>query len=867
MPIPHLKQPNFRVKKIGQRVVRKQHSRRQKKQNPFRWLLKNWLPATVITLIVIIIVAVGAFAWFSRDLPDPDKIIDRTIAQSTKIYANDGETLLYEIHGPEKRTVVPLEDIPDYMKQATVAIEDSDFYQHSGFDLPGIAKAVCHEIFGNLGGLCPQRGGSTITQQFVKNAILTSERSYTRKIKELVLSYQLEKKFTKDQILQLYLNEIPYGSTAYGVESASQTFFGKPSKNLTLDEAAVLAALPQLPTYYSPYGSHTDELGARKQLVLHEMVDQGYITEAEAEAANNTNTLEKLKPRSENFIAPHFVLYVRELLSNKYGEKTLEQGGLKVTTTLNIDKQRIAEEVVKKYAEKNATNYNASNAALVCLDTKTGQVLAMVGSKDYFDENIDGNVNVAIRPRQPGSSFKPIVYLTAFAQGYTPDTILFDLVTRFKTDAADYEPKNYDLVEHGPVTMRQALAGSLNIPAVKTLYLSGIDNVLNTAESLGYTTFQDRSRFGLSLVLGGGEVTLLEHTAAFAALAREGVKHPTSVILKVEDNKGKVLEEYEEREERVIDPEIARTLNNVLSDDSARAYVFGTGSNLTLSGRPVAAKTGTTNDYRDAWTIGYTPSFATGVWVGNNDNSEMRRGAAGSVVAAPIWHEFMRRTVGGPVEPFNSPPANTADKPILQGDLEGETVVKVDSYTDKRIPQSCLESYPEQFITEATYRAVHNILYYVTKDDPRGAPPADPALDPQYERWEEPVRRWSQENGYIDSLPEEGSCDIRSTKNQPSITITQPTSKTTVKTSTITITSTAKTAANRSIDRVVYYLDDTKIGTVQKKPYTLQYKATSLKSGFHDIKAVVFDDIENQTSDTVTFNFLVNTAAKNTNSN
>ncbi len=879
MPIPQLNEPQFKIRKIGARAI---HSLREKKKNSRSSTNKRKKPGTkkerlkryalralltcAALFVVGVIAGISVFAWYSRNLPDPNKIMERTIAQSTKIYARDGNTLLYEIHGPEKRTLVQLEEIPEHMRQATVAIEDQDFYSHHGYDLPGIAKAVCHEIFGNLGGLCPQRGGSTITQQFVKNSILTSERSYTRKIKELVLSYQLESKFSKDQILQLYLNEIPYGSTAYGVEAAAQSFLGKSAKDLSLSESAFLAALPQLPTYYSPYGSHTDELSNRLHTVLNEMVELEFITEAEASEAKQDNILIRLNPKRENIEAPHFVIYVREQLSERYGEKVLEQGGLKVVTTLNIDKQRIAEEVIQKYAEKNETNYNASNAALVNLDTKTGQILTMVGSRDYFNEEIDGNVNVALRPRQPGSSFKPIVYLTAFMQGYTPDTILFDLNTTFKTDVKDYAPKNYDLGERGPVSMRSALAGSLNIPAVKTLYLAGIDSVLNTAEALGYTTLSDRSRFGLSLVLGGGEVTLLEHTAAFATLAREGARHPVSAILSVEDNNGKILEEFEEREEQVLDVEAIRTLNNVLSDDGARAYIFGRGGALTLSSRPVAAKTGTTNDYRDAWTIGFTPSYATGVWVGNNDNSEMRRGAAGSVVAAPIWHEFMERSVGGPVEPFKSPRPNDAEKPILKGGIDGGTQYFVDSVTGDVIPSSCISTYPKEFIEEQTYRIVHTILHYVDKNDPRGSVPADPSLDPQYATWEAPVKKWAEENNYVEKIPVEGDCDLRSEKNQPSVTITSPKKGATISSSKITIKVDIMAQPPRTVKEVVFFLGDEKIKTVAKKPYTLSYTIpNTLKSGFHDIKAIVYDDVENSASAKITINYLPKSSSTNTN--
>lgn len=834
-------------------------------------IVRYGLPALGGMVLLLIIGGVAAFALVSRDLPDPDKVIDRSVAQSTKIYARDETTLLYEIHGDIRRTLIQIEDVPDIMKYATIAIEDQDFYNHQGFDLGGIIKAACHEAFGNLGGLCPQRGGSTITQQFVKNAILTTERSYTRKIKELVIAYQLEKKFSKDQILQLYFNEIPFGSTLYGVEAAAQSFFGKSVRDVTLAEAAFLAAIPNRPTYYSPYGNNTDALSARIHLILDEMVAQGYATEAEAAEAKTVNLLEQLRPPYQNITAPHFVLWVKEQLAEKYGETVVETGGLKVITTLDIDKQRVAEEVIAEQAPKNADRYGASNAALVSIDTKTGQITAMVGSKDYFDDSIDGQVNVTLRPRQPGSSFKPVVYASAFEKGYTADTILFDLVTNFKTDTGNYTPKNYDLREHGPVTMRQALAGSLNIPAVKTLYLAGVDTVLDNAQKLGYTTLGDRSRFGLSLVLGGGEVTLLEHTAAFATFAREGEYHPPTGVLRVEDANGKVLEQFEERSEQVMDTKAIRLLNNILSDDGARAYIFGAGGYLTLPGRPVAAKTGTTNDYRDAWTMGFTPYEATGVWVGNNDFSEMKRGADGSIVAAPIWHNFMVRTISGPAQPFNQPDANNAEKPVLRGQLEGGTTVKVDRVTGKRIPDECRDSYPVEFVTEKTLRIAHSILFYVNRDDPRGAVPADPTADPQYASWEEPVRRWAEANNYLESLPALESCDRRSTDNKPMVSFASPKTGDTITGNTLSATVQTTAATGRTVTKVVYQLDDEIIGTATKKPFSLTYTyKTVMSNGFHDLTATVYDDIENVSTATITVNYLknvpTNTNTTNTNS-
>lgn len=848
MPIPQLK-PTWQVKKVGDtyKVIKGPAKKSWRKK-----ITSFWLPALIIVILACGIFLVAAFAWFSRDLPDPNKIVDRTLPQSTKIYARDGTTLLYDIHGDQKRTVVNLEDIPNSMKWATIAVEDKDFYKEPGFNIKRIIKSIWEDII--HGGKV--QGASTITQQFIKNAVLTSEKSYSRKIREIVLAYQLERKFTKDQILKLYFNEIPYGSTAYGVESAAQTFFGKSAKDLTLAESALLAALPQAPSYYSPYGSHTDDLLARQKLILSLMVEQGYITQEEADKAKTENVLSQIKPKSENILAPHFVMYVKEILADQYGEKTVEQGGLKVITTLDINKQKMAEDAISKYAAKNEKNYNAKNAALVSLDTKTGQILAMVGSRNYFDTANDGNVNVTIRPRQPGSSFKPIVYTAAFLKGYTPETILFDFVTRFKTDQGDYIPHNYDQKEHGPVTMRQALAGSLNIPAVQTLYLAGINNVLDLAQALGYSTFSDRSRFGLSLVLGGGEVTLLDHTSAYATLAREGDRHEVASILRVEDKNGKVLEEFKNQEKQVIDKGIVRKTTDILTDNNARAFIFGSSNYLTLPGRPVAAKTGTTNDYRDAWTLGYTPSIATGVWVGNNDNSPMVRGADGAIVAAPIWQDYMKRATAGPVEVFNKPAPNNATKPILKGQLEGEATVNVDKYTGKLIPDSCLSTYPQEYITQKTVRVVHSILFYVNKDDPNGPAPTDPTKDPQYDRFEEPVQKWAKANGYLNTMPATEDCNLRSGANAPVVTIQSPADGSTITTNTININVTISSKLN--INKVDYFIDNNSIGETTTYPYSLTYDASSLESGFHNLKAEAHDAIENIGSANINFNFLVN---------
>lgn len=818
-------------------------------KSPREKLWRFWLPLAGVVVLSGILVLIVVFAWFSRDLPDPNRISERSVAQSTRIYARDGKTLLYQIHGDERRTVVELSDIAPDVVNATIAIEDKDFRKHQGFSLTGIVRALWRDL--TTGS---SQGGSTITQQFVKNAILTREKKLTRKVRELVLAYQIERRFTKDQILKLYFNEIPYGSNAYGVEAASETYFGKPAKSLTLAESAILAALPQAPTFYSPYGNNTDKLLGRSHYILDIMVEQGYITKDQAEAAKGVNVLSSVKPKRETIVAPHFVFFVRELLTQKYGEKTVEREGLKVTTTLDIDKQLAAEEAIREQAETNEKRYLAKNAALVALDPKTGQVLAMVGSRDYFDASIDGNVNVALTLQQPGSSIKPIVYATAFSRGFTPETIIFDLETRFKmAGAPDYVPHNYNGKTNGPLPMRKTLAGSLNIPAVKTLYLAGLDHVIDQAQKMGYTTWSDRSRLGLSLVLGGADVTPLEHTAAFGSLAAEGVLHPTTPILKVEDKNGKLLEEFKNQETRALDENVARTVTDVLSDNSARSFIFGSRSKLVLPDRPVAAKTGTTQEFRDGWTVGYTPSLVTGVWVGNSKNEKMKAGADGVVVAAPIWNSFMRKALTGTkAEAFKKPKPSKADKPILQGKLEGEAPIKVDRITDKEIPDSCLDRWPKDFIADKTVRAVHTILYYVDPSNPTGTPPKDPIKNPQFAAWEEPIQQWAKKNGYVEKRPPLESCDLR--ERRPTVTITSPSAGSTVRGASVGVAITVD--GPRPLSRVIYTLDDQELPQTNPAATSATVDLGSVDNGFHTIGVRVFDDVENSGEGRVDINLL-----------
>lgn len=777
--------------------------------------------------------AIGLFAWASKDLPSPDKLIERQVNQSTKIYDRTGTHLLYEVFGEKRRTLVELKDIPDYAKWATVVLEDKNFYSHSGVAWLSIIRAG----IANALHLSTGRGGaSTLTQQFVKNAILTDERSIARKIKEAILALEIERKYSKDEILKMYLNEIPYGSTNYGIEASSQSYFGVAAKDLSLAQAATLAAMIQAP---SKYMNNLDQLKVRRDYTLDLLVENKHVTKELADAAKKEEI--KLSKNNGLTVAPHFVLYVKELLSEKYGEKMVDAGGLNVITTLDYDMQKIAEEEVKNGAEKNEKKYNANNAALVAMDPKTGQILAMVGSRDFNNDKIDGQVNVALSKRQPGSSFKPIVYVTGFSKGLTPDTKLYDTTTVFKTDLKDFTPHDYDMKERGLVTLRQALAGSLNIPAVKVLYLTGIDTVLDTAQKLGYTTLNDRSRFGLALVLGGAEVKLIEHVHTFTVFANEGQTVPYTSILEIKDAQGKTLEKFSDPEKtQVLDQQPVRQLVDIMTDNNARTYIFGANSPLTLPDRPVAAKTGTTNDWHDGWTMGFTPSLVAGVWAGNNNNKAMTKGADGVLVAAPIWHNFMARALKDkPVETFTAPdPYPTDIKPILVGQGMGEVTVNINRLNGKLATTQT----PAELIETRTYKQPHDILYYLNINDIKGPPPQDPTTDPQFTGWEAGALAWAQkQNITSDTMPTEYDDGSAAVPNLPKVTITAPTANQVINTRDLEVK--IDITNTDTVNMVNLYIDNDLIQSNPGAPFSplsLQTHLYELPRGYHNVKIRVF---------------------------
>ncbi len=731
----------------------------RKRSSPRTSAPRRLLKLAFFIALAGILIGGTATAITLRNLPSLHDLYARRVVQSTKIYDRTGGVLLYEIHGEEKRTVIPFAEIPAAVKNATIAIEDANFYRHAGIDLKGILRALITDVMTQDF----RQGGSTITQQLVKNSLLGHERTIRRKIREAMYSMLLEARLPKEQIFDLYLNQIPYGSNAYGIEAAAQTFLGKRARDLSVREASLLAALPVAPTYFSPYGQHKDELIRRADRILERMERLGYLTPAEA-AATRAEPV-KFLPAAKNIRAPHFVMYIRDHLIERYGEEEVSEGGLLVTTTLDWRFQEEAEKIVSEYATKNQKLIRAGNMALAAIEPKSGQILSMVGSHDYFDVEHDGNFNVTTALRQPGSAFKPFVYATAFKKGFQPETVLFDVPTEFNSrctpdgiphpgsgvDPKDcYHPQNYDESFRGPVTVRQAIAQSLNVPSVKLLYLAGIEDSMRTAQDLGITTLKDSSRYGLSLVLGGAEVSLLEMTSAFGVFANDGIRNPITAVLSVKTANGRVLEESRAEPRPAIDAEIARIMNDVLSDNEARIPVFQPRSSLYFSDRRVAAKTGTTQDFRDAWAIGYTPSVAVGVWAGNNDNTPMQQKGSGVMAAAPAWHAFMEFALAQfPREDFPSAPPREVTKPVLKGVWQGDTIVTVDAVSGKL----ATDLTPPESRRDIAFGTPHDPLHWIDQRNPAGPPPTDPSNDHQYPSWEAAFQRWMAASGFQPQNP------------------------------------------------------------------------------------------------------------------
>lgn len=840
-------------------------SRKKKFSKTITWRVLK--PLITLTLSLGLISSSIAIIWFSTlQIPDLSAFETRKITQSTKIFDRTGQILLYDVHSDSKRTVVAFDDISKDIKNATIAIEDNEFYQHIGIKPSSIIRAVLANLTPGSG---LTQGGSTITQQVIKNAVLTKDKTITRKLKEWILAIKLEKVLTKNQILNTYLNETPYGGNIYGVEEASKTFFGKSSKDVTLAEAAYIGAIPQAPTYYSPYGTNKDKLDSRQKLVLLKMKENGFITNDQYKVAIKEK-VKFLEKNTTGIRAPHFSLFVKDYLVNKYGESTVEEDGLKVITTLDYNFQQKAEKVISNFAPTLESSYNASNTAMVAIDPKTGDILTMVGSRNYFDREIQGNFNIATAYRQPGSTFKPFVYATAFMKGYTPETVLFDVKTEFSTkcemdgkpkDPNDdpekvcYSPEDYDMLYEGPETIRRALARSRNIPAVKALYLAGIKDSIATAEAMGITSLKDPNRYGLTLVLGGGEVSLLELTSAYGVFANDGIRNPYRSILRVEDSKGNVLEDSKIDPVQAIPAQIARQISDILSDPAVRTETLNPiVNNLN---RQVAIKTGTTNDYRDVWIEGYTPNIAVGAWAGKNDNTPMDRKVAGLIIT-PVWGAFMSEINKDlEKETFRAPePISPDTKPVFRGIWKGGVSYKIDSISKK----IATDLTPEELQQEIVFPSVHSILHWVDKDNPHGEIPKDPKKDSQYDYWEYGVRKWFESwktnNPDFKEVSEmvipTDKDDVHTPQNSPKIIINSPkptdiiTPKTRVN---IQIGYTGKYPIKKS----ELYINNKYITSNERDPYSLSFipEDIGLTQDRNILKVITFDNVLNKGEATV----------------
>lgn len=628
--------------------------------------VRNILKIAGAGFLFFIVCGLFLFIIYAKDLPRPEVFTEKQFVQPTQIYDREGKVILYQIYGEEKRTVVSLEQIPDILKEAVIATEDANFYHHFGLDIKGILRSILNNL--RIGK--PVYGGSTLSQQLVRSTFLTLDKTAQRKIKEIILTLELERRYSKDQILGFYLNQIPFGSNAYGVQAASETFFNKPVQELSLAQAAVLAALIQGPSRLSPYGSHVNDLLARKNYVLDRMVEQKFITaEQAATAKEETLTFTGIR---QSIKAPHFALYVKDYLEKTYPDYFLKEKGLKVYTTIDWELQQAAEKFVSE-GVKNNQGYNAYNAALAALNPQTGEILALVGSANWYATSsyplgCEGTIEgclfdpkfdvTTLGQRQPGSAFKPFAYAEAFRKGFSPETVLWDSKTEFNPDCpvdgsqeedsygmACYHPQNYDGKYRGEIDLRHALAQSINVPAIKTLYLAGVQNTISLAKDLGITTLnQPLSWYGLSLVLGGGEVKLLDLVSAYGVFATRGLQVPPVSILRIEDSQGNIIEENKKTLKRVLETDIADQINDVLSDNEAKVPIFGRNSVLYIPGQQVAVKTGTTQEFKDGWTLGYTQNIAVGVWVGNN-NGELMNKEPGVVLAGPIWNRFITKAL------------------------------------------------------------------------------------------------------------------------------------------------------------------------------------------------------------------------------
>ncbi len=841
---------------IGKKIKRALRAPRDK--NSLKAKIERLSKYAVYTFFGLVALGIAVVLFYVSAIPLPDisNFDKRVISQSTKIYDRTGKILLYDNHNTIRRTVVGLDKISPHIANAAIAIEDDQFYNHNGVRIKSLIRAFVSTTFKG-----ETQGGSTLTQQIVKNTLLTREKTLSRKIKEMIIAIRIEQKLTKAEILEIYLNEAPYSGNVYGVEEASEVYFKKPAADVTIAEAAYLAAIPQSPVYYDPNGPHRAELDGRAQYVLKRMHNLGYITYEEYQRALNEKV--QFVSKAQTAVkAPHFVFYIRKYLEEKYGAEKVDREGLRVVSTLDFDLQAFAEEEAKKEALKNESLYNGKNIAVVAVDPQTGQILTMVGSRDFFDTKIDGQFNVATAARQPGSSFKPFAYATGFKKGYRPETVLFDVFTEFNASCSPtgqgincYTPENFDSKYKGPMQIRNALAESRNIPAVKMLYLAGISDSIATAKSMGITTLNNPDQYGLSLVLGAGEVKPIDMASAYGVFATGGIKHNTTGILRVEDMSGKVLEEYkDDGGEQVLPDYVASAISQILSNEDLRTPTFGRGSSLNVPGHPVAVKTGTTNSNRDAWIVGYNPKISVAAWAGNNDNTVMKKG--GAQLAGPLFNKVIKKYLDEHgSEPLpNVPFPDQGGAPIIRGHWQGGESFLIDKISGGR----ATDFTPKDAIVEKVITNVHTILYWVDKDDPLGEQPKNPEKDPQFKNWEYSVRKWWQSHGgplvtindipgYYDNIHQAVTpvrISMSGIGDDQEITPGQNVL--------VNIT-----ASSQSIARMDVFVDSNKVTTLFNEPwqYNLSPQSLSLNPGAHVLRIVAYDNLLYKGEDSISFRY------------
>lgn len=817
-----------------------------KKPKKGKFSIWGLIKKLLLYCVILGFLLVGAFFIWAATLaiPEVGNFTDREVIESTKIYDNTGEIILYDVFSEEKRTVIKLDLVSQNMRDAILATEDDKFYSHNGVRPEALVRSIVNKIKEPSSRLA---SGSTITQQVIKNSLLTNERSLDRKVKEWVLAWRVEQELTKDEILEAYLNEIPFGGSIYGVEQAALSFFEKNASELTVAESAYLAGIPKAPTFYSPYGQNRARLEGRKDYILGRMLELGYITKAEFEDAKAEEVVFRSRVDDTGIKAPHFVFYVIEYLEEVYGVEEVERGGLRVITTLDWELQQKMEEETALYAER-LPAFRATNLASVAVEPSTGKIVGMVGSRGYFDDEIDGKYNIATAQRQPGSTFKPFVYAKAFEVGYTPQTVLWDVDTEFSTacfpdgtpkggdSSVCYSPKNYDGSTRGPVQMGAALAQSLNIPAVKALYLTGISQSIDMAHRLGISGLtQSPNFYGLNLVLGGGEVKLLDMVSAYGVFGNDGLKNKPIAVLQIQDREGTVLESYEKNEERVLDSNVARMISAILSNDDLKRPVFGESQSLYHSGVQVAVKTGTTNSYRDTWTIGYTPNVAVGVWIGNNDNTVMAQEPS-STVAAPYWRKVMdaarsRYPQVNFIEPAYLDPATL--QPALRGVYQGYESVMIDTRTG----YAAEEGTPDEYLKEEYVIDYRSILHWVNKLNPMQE--GDSRSDTLYEYFEYNIPAWVASSGlpqpqtqqFYPDAPVSEPTRISEPKTVPiGFTITSPQSMQTIAADKRMKVELSITGPKNDIDRIYYYLNGTYLGSGGKSESSMSFTPSSVRN-------------------------------------